>query len=117
MQTTLHNLARQGAALMGEELFDKLGNLANEIAAEMAKPVMPERESLIDFDQEGAQDYVADEMERLAAGDIDVAWLQRRGTYQAAIIPAENYHPPGRCCCKNCPWDGGHTGGGHGQGT
>lgn len=75
------------------------------------------RQSVIDFDQEGAQDYVADEMERLAAGDIDVAWLQRRGTYQAAIIPAENYHPPGRCCCKNCPWDGDHTGGGHGQGT
>jgi hypothetical protein len=31
-----------------------------------------------------------------------------RGVVLAVIIPAADWHAPGQCCCKNCPWDNKH---------
>lgn len=39
----------------------------------------------------------------------DVTWVTRNGNVVAAIIPARNYHDPGECCCKHCPWNGDHS--------
>jgi hypothetical protein len=39
----------------------------------------------------------------------DPVWVTRDGeSVFAVILPAEEYHPPGSCCCKNCPWGGKH---------
>lgn len=45
-----------------------------------------------------------------ATDQRDVTWVENHGQVVAAIIPARNYHPPGECCCKNCPWNGNHEG-------
>lgn len=42
-------------------------------------------------------------------GKRDVTWVKGwTGQIVAAIIPAQNYHDPDKCCCKNCPWKGDH---------
>lgn len=43
-----------------------------------------------------------------AADHRDVTWIESHGQTVAAIIPAQDYHPPDRCCCQNCPWDNDH---------
>lgn len=37
-----------------------------------------------------------------------VTWIERDGQVIAALIPAEEVHEPGQCCCGNCPWKGDH---------
>jgi hypothetical protein len=34
--------------------------------------------------------------------------LTLNGQAVAAVIPPEDLHEPGTCCCKNCPWGGEH---------
>lgn len=44
----------------------------------------------------------------------DPVWVTSRdgesghGVVLAVIIPAQDWHEPGTCCCKNCPWDSKH---------
>lgn len=36
-------------------------------------------------------------------------WLEdTAGHVVGAIVPAQNVHEDGKCCCKNCPWGGNH---------
>lgn len=32
----------------------------------------------------------------------------QNGFIVGVLIPLEEYHDPGTCCCKNCPWNGNH---------
>lgn len=50
---------------------------------------------------------------RSATAD-DPVWIMDGETPVAVIIPAGEYHVPGACCCKNCPWNGHHEEKNHG---
>jgi hypothetical protein len=45
-----------------------------------------------------------------AATAAEPVWIMSgiNGHAIAVIIPAAEYHQPGTCCCKNCPWNGNH---------
>lgn len=44
-----------------------------------------------------------------SAKAADPVWIADGGGFVVAVIvPAEEYHPAGTCCCKNCPWNGHH---------
>lgn len=49
-------------------------------------------------------------VQQVNQGLRDVVWVDRDGHVIAAIIPAVEYHPPGTCCCQNCPWGCDHGG-------
>lgn len=42
------------------------------------------------------------------ASDNPVWIVNQAGIAQAVIIPAEDWHEPGQCCCSNCPWNNKH---------
>jgi hypothetical protein len=43
-----------------------------------------------------------------AARDGEPTALMIDGTWAGVLIPAADYHDPGKCCCKNCPWGNDH---------
>lgn len=45
-----------------------------------------------------------------AVTSAEPVWIMSgiRGHAIAVIIPAADWHAPGTCCCKNCPWQGNH---------
>jgi hypothetical protein len=67
---------------------------------------MPDRRKVLKLSALGARPAHAVES---AARLRQVTWIENgTGQVVAAIIPAEDVHEPGHCCCKNCPWDGDH---------
>lgn len=108
------HMTRDQVRAFGRQLLDIAGE-PEPVLESAAEPDVPVdrnesgRESTISGEFATATLHGYQEAARLVHGGLrDVVWVTQDGMAVAAIIPAQDYHPPGTCCCKNCPWGGNH---------
>lgn len=102
-----------------EEIHRTLGLERDEDDAPVPPPMTAEQQELLfrltgrDPDMPGRTIIVGEQSAFEAARAVTSAapaWIMSgiSGHAIAVIIPAADWHEPGTCCCKNCPWNGNH---------